>query len=898
MAQQGGQLPPGWQQQHDPASGRSYFIDPQGTSHWEIPAAAYQQQAAAPAPAAAQQQQAVQQQQQQQQQAAQQQQQYAQQQAAQQQAARQAQMQQQQAAQQQQQQQQQAAAAAVAPGQFNPQNPDFPAIEDRDGVRFSWNVWPTSKIETARIVVPLGCLYTPLKETTDLHTLPYEPVQCKKCSGILNPYARVDYRSKVWVCPICFNRNNFPAHYAGIDEQKLPAELIPNFTTIEYTLQRTRAPQPVFLYVVDTVINEDEMGHVRAELTKSLNLLPPTALVGLITFGSMVNIYELGYEACAKAFTFRGDKNPVTPQQISSLLQQAGGAAGGAAQKGGAAATRGAARFLLPVSECFDSFYTILEELQRDSWSVSQDQRPPRSTGVALSAAVSLLEAAHRNYGARIMMFLGGPCTQGPGMVVSNQKEETIRSHHDMEKDNNLCRYVKKATKFYDEYATKCVANGHTVDLYSCALDQCGVMEMAKLVNMTGGYFLIAEAFEHPTFKNSLDKSFAQDEKQNLRMGFGAQLDVLTSREFKVCGAIGPCASLNKKTSYVGENEIGVGNTSAWRMCGLDQKTTVALYFECTNQQGGNIPPGSMRHFQFLTRYQHPTGEYRMRVTTLAYPWASQTSGGGPNGAAPGPNLQELANGFDQEAAAVLMARYATFKTNSEESFEILRWLDRMLIRLCTKFGEFQEKDISSFRLNMRMSIYPQFMFHLRRSHFLQVFNSSPDETAWFRSILMRMDLTDSLCMIQPTLMSYGFDAQPTPALLDVGSIAPDKILMLDTFFYIIIFHGDTVAQWRKQGYHKQPEHENFRKLLQAPRDDAEELLAERHPHPRFVDCDQHGSQARFLLSRLNPSSTHNSGNALDMGGGGGAEVLNTDDVSLQVFMDHLKNLAVTQNQA
>ena len=160
------------------------------------------------------------------------------------------------------------------------------------------------------------------------------------------------------------------------------------------------------------VISEDEMGHVRTELTKSLNLLPPTALVGLITFGSMINIYELGYEACAKAFTFRGDKNPVTPQQIASLLQQAGGAAGGAKGQG-AAATRGAARFLLPVAECFDSFYTILEELQRDSWPCAADQRPPRSTGVALSAAVSLLEAAHRNFGARIMMFLGGPCTQG-----------------------------------------------------------------------------------------------------------------------------------------------------------------------------------------------------------------------------------------------------------------------------------------------------------------------------------------------------------------------------------------------------------------------------------------------------------------------------------------------------
>jgi protein transport protein SEC23 len=33
------------------------------------------------------------------------------------------------------------------------------------------------------------------------------------------------------------------------------------------------------------------------------------------------------------------------------------------------------------------------------------------------------------------------------------------------------------------------------------------------------------------------------------------------------------------------------------------------------------------------------------------------------------------------------------------------------------------------------------------------------------------------------------------------------------------------------------------------------------------------------------------------MDGGGGGEILNTDDVSLQVFMDHLKGLAVAQQQ-
>jgi hypothetical protein len=34
-------------------------------------------------------------------------------------------------------------------------------------------------------------------------------------------------------------------------------------------------------------------------------------------------------------------------------------------------------------------------------------------------------------------------------------------------------RPATQATKFYDEYANKCVANGHIVDIYSCALDQC-----------------------------------------------------------------------------------------------------------------------------------------------------------------------------------------------------------------------------------------------------------------------------------------------------------------------------------------------------------------------------------------------------------------------------------------
>lgn len=44
----------------------------------------------------------------------------------------------------------------------------------------------------------------------------------------------------------------------------------------------------------------------------------------------------------------------------------------------------------------------------------------------------------------------------------------------------------------------------------------------------------------------------------------------------------------------------------------------------------------------------------------------------------------------------------------------------------------------------------------------------------------------------------------------------------------------------------------------QAPVDDAQEILQTRFPMPRYIDTEQGGSQARFLLSKVNPSQTHN----------------------------------------
>ncbi|KAG9300734.1 hypothetical protein G9A89_023532 [Geosiphon pyriformis] len=756
---------------------------------------------------------------------------------------------------------------------------NFEEIEEQDGTRFSWNVFPHSRLDATRTVVPISCLYTPLKEREDLPPIFYEPVTCKApCRAILNPYCQIDVRGKLWICPFCLQRNAFPPHYKDISNTNLPAELLPKYTTIEYTLARGAQIPPIFLFVVDTCLEDEDLKALKDALVVSLSLLPQNALVGLITFGTMSQVHELGYSECPKSYVFRGTKE-YTSKQIQDMLGLAAPMVRPQLQRsssGPGNVNLGSSRFLLPVQQCEFTLTSILEQLQRDPWPVNSDKRPQRCTGVAMSVAIGLLESTFPNTGCRIMLFSGGAATEGPGMVVGNELKEPIRSHHDIEKDN--IKYYKKSTKFYEGLAKRASTNGHIVDIFAGCLDQIGLLEMKSLPNSTGGYMILSDSFTTVIFKQSFQRVFNKDTQGNLQMGFNATLDVQTTRELKVCGLIGQAISANKKSPSVAETEIGIANTSAWKMCGITPKSTSAVYFEVVSQHGQPLQPGSRGLIQFVTHYQHSSGQFRLRVTTVARNFAEGSS-------------PQIGQSFDQEAAAVLMARIAVFKAEIDDGPDVLRWLDRMLIRLCQKFAEFRKDDATSFRLSENFSIYPQFMFHLRRSQFLQVFNNSPDETAFYRHVLNREDVNNSLIMIQPTLMSYGFDSPPQPVLLDSVSIKPDVILLLDTFFHILIFHGETIAQWRKAGYQDQPGYENFKELLEAPKADSEELLLDRFPIPRYIVCDQNASQARFLLSKLNPSTTHVS--SIGYGAPQGQAIF-TDDVSLQVFMEHLKKLAVS----
>lgn len=239
---------------------------------------------------------------------------------------------------------------------------DFVELEAIEGLRWSWNSWPASKTESSALVIPLSVMCTPLMQQAELPILPYDPVVCYHCGAVLNPYARVEYASRIWFCAFCQTKNTFPRSYAGIGETNLPAELFPTYSVVEYapgrknaspsvntglnagmnhnwanglsssslslssmissssslSLGDSRGVGPAFVFVVDTCSAEEELRALKSELLRVLEQLPESALVGLVTFDSMVRVHDLGFSECSRVVLFHGERE-LSSDQVFSL---------------------------------------------------------------------------------------------------------------------------------------------------------------------------------------------------------------------------------------------------------------------------------------------------------------------------------------------------------------------------------------------------------------------------------------------------------------------------------------------------------------------------------------------------------------------------------------------------
>lgn len=107
---------------------------------------------------------------------------------------------------------------------------------------------------------------------------------------------------------------------------------------------------------------EEELEFAKSALKRAIGMLPENAMVGFVSYGTQVQVHELGFSEMSKVYVFRGSKDISKDQVLEQLgLASAGSrragpamqkSGGGPSPVAGAGPNMGINRFLLPASEC------------------------------------------------------------------------------------------------------------------------------------------------------------------------------------------------------------------------------------------------------------------------------------------------------------------------------------------------------------------------------------------------------------------------------------------------------------------------------------------------------------------------------------------------------------------
>lgn len=709
-----------------------------------------------------------------------------------------------------------------------------------ESVKFTWNIFPASRSKAENLIIPVASIYSPLRPNIkSSQYIKHSPHICSACKAILNPYCKVDLTQRVWICAFCLNLNKLKSTKVK--------ELQSDQTTVEYLLQK-KDPEPlVFLFVVDTCQDTNSFKCLKRSLLVALSLVPENSIVALITFGKLVSIYDLDYEPCRQICVIDGGSHYESKEIIDHISAY-----------DSFINPRTGCKFLCPIKDADLMLTRIIEDLKPDQPPIIEGRRPLRGTGAALNVALSMLDNLYPNNIARIMLFLAGPATIGPGAVVGLEKKETMRMHGGP-KDKNGDTRDELASKFYKNISKRLIEKNYIVDIFAGCLDQVGLYEMKSLVNLTGGVMMMNDSFESVLFQCSLVKLF-----KNLgQYVFKAEIGIMTSQELKISGLIGHANVSSKKPgpvakSRISDTVIGKGSTNIWSVSSITDESSFSIFFDIAPVAGGidNSELQKRAHIQYTTKYLDSNNEYKLRVTTVS-PIIIYSS----NAIAP------LLTSFDNETSAIIIAKFISYEMEINDigsTKDAVKYLDDILLRFFRRIVKYtNDCNYSLSDLIDKFLPFLKYIYHLRRSQFINTFNNSLDEMTYYRHYLIKENTENSVIMIHPRLTSFEVDKNPEIVPLDILSVKPDKLLLLDTYFSIVIYYGEEISLRKKalpkeeMAMDNEADRNRYESLFDGSKQYAVKLINNRFPLPRYIIAEAGTSQSRFLLAKLNPSVSH-----------------------------------------
>ena len=741
---------------------------------------------------------------------------------------------------------------------------DFSEIEYREGARFVWNTIPSNSLGMKQNMVPFGVFLTPFfNRDPPLGRRLGVPLKCQKCEFFVSPFCNLDYlNSRAWICANCANRNQLSNQILSfLSQGGTLAEFNASSSVYEYIVDNSGRYTRTVILVVDTSMEPEELESLKKTLIETIPNAESNVNLALVTFGRHVRLHNL-VSLQRQEVVLDGAKTYTTEQLLSllSLRQALPNAAPNQQHK-----------FIQPAAVSYGRIVKIISKLKPDSFQIlnqKENTRKYRCSGNALQIS-GLLASTHSMHGAKLATFLAGACTFGPGAIISMDKSKNFRSHLDLEKYADKLGEYQRAEKFYQGLIQSAVKFNISIDMFAFCLDQYGMGEMAELVQRTGGLVVNQEEFQEQEFSIGAKRYF--DSLLGENTFWAARTRVLTTGELGLSGALGGLEVTKKVKALENlDNQMGASGGNEYYLGNCGSGTSHLFLFQHMKPDVTVNPKRG--YFQFQSSYRDGQGNQVLRVATFARHFSS--------------DQKQVAMGVDQEAAIACISRVASWKSKTLQTSDVVYWLNSVLIKLLRRTCEYTKDQPDSLQVAEQVSLLPQFIFYFRKSQFIQKFATSVDEFAFFRLSLFRETLNNMLVMIQPSLFAYSVEAsEATPVLCDMDSLSDNRILVVDTYFFVLVWWGKTIQYWKQQGFHEDPEYEYFKNLLDMTQEDAALLMEDRVPAPKFIECWPGSPFERVLKSKLNPKAAK--------GGEEQDENYITDDVNLKTFMDYLVKLVV-----
>lgn len=848
--------------------------------------------------------------------------------------------------------------------------------DDTNGVRFNWNVLPSTRLEATQLLTPIGCLYTPLHtrpiKYIQIPNVPTEnngqnyssPLSCSSCENYINPYTKIDRLNNMWWCPFCEKRTLFPDQYQlplpNASNDQIPIELRQSSTTINYelpddiSLGLSSTIPLAFVYVIDTYQHVDEFkdesssiqfDNLIAEVIESIKLLPNGSLVSIISFDEVVTIHQTTKNSSTdftneEFFGYTSEENKSiydfetlfqdtkitriinvklnmsaslpTDWQESSLVKE---------------------NYLVEITP--ESKSLITSYLETLKYKTTDTYKPIRSTGLSQFIIAYLLsQFTFKGFMGKVSIFTSGPGTLQPGRIVSHLPGSNIRSHHDILKVNapdfsssskfyQVLGYIATGHSFESSYkAVNLVSNNITdfpepallsprfsFDIYAGSLDQIGVYELKPMILTTCGQIFLCESFSTPHFKKLLKKTINQAIATD-KIKYNCKLTVSTSPGMKVQKLISHGSRLasfyeeNTKYNHLRNNKISdtidefdsstekSNFTNQWWFNKLHENDdTLAIYFEAetvsSSSKLNDLNGIKQVYIQYKLKYWNGR-KWNLRITTIVKPTTlsilsknqvKMTDGTMRlvNSKSSIIKERELIKSFDYGCWMILLSRLMINKIDKGLGYEdvasVIKKADTALVRLLHYFGGISidqsngdgfnpyTKLMTIYKMNENFKKIPSLMYNLRRNpQLINIFNSSPDETAYYHYLFMRANTEFSKIMIEPRSFNLNNDGTYKPTNFDASILkqAGNNIIIMDSVFNITIYYCQAnILELHHSNNDEKIYDDNEDSDIRLPLDFIKNTLLKepinRNIEPKYVLTQKGHSQARFLVARLNP---------------------------------------------